>query len=220
MAYRKTLMLPVSPNDLPAVQGWLQGLAVQGLHLEACDNGTFIFLKKEPVHRRYRIDPSKGNTMRIATPKLQDMYREFGWYYVDSYDKYHHVFYTDDPDAVEPFVSPEALTESLEQLKRKKLVFSILGLALWLLVTLALWMTSERTLFRKVLDILFFLSFAYAAYLDIKPLFKVKEQASDGSLLKNRYPHQTDRELSWSRSFAKVLIALLLLALLNLRLGH
>ena len=117
MAIRKTMMLPISNNDLPTVQGWLQGLATQGWLLEGCRNGTFYFIQKDPAQRRYRIDPSKGSTLGVAPPKLMDMYQEFGWHYVDSYDRYHHVFYTEDPEAVEPFVSSEALAESLEQQK-------------------------------------------------------------------------------------------------------
>lgn len=221
MAYRKTLMLPVSQNDLPAVQGWLQGLAVQGLMLEACDNGTFIFQEKDSAQRRYRIDPSKGTTIGVATPKLMDLYREFGWYYVDSYDRYHHVFYTDDPDAVEPFVSPEALVEGLEHLKRRKLVSSGILLLVCLSCTIFLWMSPDRTLFRKILDLLFLISVTFSIYCELKPLFKAKEQALDGTLLKNRYPHQTDRNIFWSRSFSKMaLILLFLYIILDLYLAN
>ena len=122
MAYRKTLMLPVSPNDLPAVQGWLQGLAVQGLLLEAC-------------------------------------------------------------------VSPEALGESLERLKRKRLFFYTPCLLIYLFGMLFLLRSPSRSFFRKVLDVLLFLSISYGAYHDLKPLLKVKDQALDGTLLKNRFPY-------------------------------
>ncbi len=213
MAYRKTLMLPVSPNDLPAVQGWLQGLAVQGLLLEACDNGTFVFQKKDSTQRRYRIDPSKGNTMGVATPKLMDLYREFGWYYVDSYDRYHHVFYTDDPEAVEPFVSPEALAESLDQLKHRKLFVLIPVMLIYLVCTVWIWTIPSRPLFNKVLDGLVFISVSWRVYHELKPLMKVKDQVSDGTLLKNRYPHQMEREIFWRRTFSRVLIVLLFIQL-------
>ena len=70
--YKTAQLAPVSTNDLPAIQGWLQSMAGQGLLLDACDNATFFFNRESPVQRRYRIDPSKGNTMGV-TNILQHM---------------------------------------------------------------------------------------------------------------------------------------------------
>ena len=217
MAYRKVIMLPVSPNDLPGVQGWLQGLAVQGLHLEACDNGTFVFQTKEYVQRRYRIDPSKGTALGVATPGLMDMYQEFGWHYIDSYDRYHHVFYTDDPDAVEPFVSPEALYDGLERIRRKKLISHISSILLLLVLTVWIWIAGERTWFQKVLDGLILISISLNTYCEIKPLFHVKQNLSDSNVLNPYSLYKKDPMVSKLRVISFVLVIVLILNLLYLR---
>ena len=211
MAYRKVMMIPVSPNDLSGIQGWLQGLAVQGLHLEACDNGTFVFQTKEAVQRRYRIDPSKGTTLGVATPRLMDMYQEFGWHYVDSYDRYHHVFYTDDPDAVEPFVSPEALYDGLERIRRRKLISHVLSIIFLLFLTIWIWIAGERTWLHKVLDGFILISISLNVYFEIKPLFRVKQNLSDSTVSNSHALYQKDPMVSKLRviSFALVIVLFL-----------
>ena len=208
--HKVSRLAPVSINDLPGIQGWLQSMAAQGFLLDCCDNGTFLFDRKEPVRRRYRIDPSKGNTMGVATPQLQDTYREFGWTYVDSYTRYHHVFYTDDPSAVEPFTTPEALAEKLERVKRRKIRYYIVSLSILFLLNLWMILNPASYSFQRLLNIPIFILVGCLAFHDLAPLFKIKQTSEDGSLLKPRNPDGTDRKLRYLRICSSSLLVVLL----------
>ena len=190
-------LAPVSINDLPGIQGWLQSMASQGFWLDCCDNGTFFFNRMEPVQRRYRIDTSKGSTMCVAPPKLQDMYREFGWTYVDSYTRDHHVFYTDDPDALEPFSTPEALVENLERVKRRRILRHLISWGSLALLCLLIVISNPSSFHLRMIYPLILV--VYFAFEDIAPLLNLTQTAEDGTLLKPRVPVHADRILRFLR---------------------
>ena len=210
--YKISRMAPVSINDLPGIQGWLQSMATQGFRLDCCSNGTFYFNHEEPVQRRYRIDPSKGSIVGVATPQLQDMYREFGWTYVDSYTRYHHVFYTDDPNAVEPFTTPEVLAEKLERVKQRRLLFQIPMKLLLLLGLLYLCAHSTIPLPQKMIHVTLFIAGCYSLYGDIKPLLKLKQSSESETLLQPRTPEGTDRTLRCMRICTGIFLIWLILS--------
>lgn len=200
---------PVSINDLPGIQGWLQSMASQGFLLDCCDNGTFFFNRVEPIQRRYRIDTSKGNTMGVATPQLQDMYREFGWNYVDSYTRDHHVFYTDDPDAIEPFPTPEALVENLERVKRRRILKHLILIGSLVLLTLLIILStpSSSLSLSFILRLAFpFILLIYLAYEDVAPLLNLTQTSENGTLLKSRDPVHVDRTLRFLRYCVIILL--------------
>lgn len=178
MAQRKTMMIPVNNDDLFAVQGWLQAMATQGLLLEACDNGMFVFQQSTPTQRRYRVDPSKGTTLAVAPPKMMDMYREFGWHYVDSYDRYHHVFYTDDPNAVEPFLSSNELAEKLAYLRKRRIFVCATSLGSLLLMGTYTWGSRDPLLF--AFDAALLISIFYSSFLDFKSISAAEQTAHSG----------------------------------------
>ena len=116
-------MVPFSMEDTVGIQGWLQGLARQGLILDSCDNGTFMFKRGEAAPLRYRVDPTKGHPVSGPPRALRDLYGEYGWKYVDSYNRFSHVFVTEDPNAPEPFHSPEALAQSMRSATRRRILY-------------------------------------------------------------------------------------------------
>lgn len=140
-----TRIVPFSMEDTVGIQGWLQGLARQGMILDSCDNGTFMFKHGEPAPLRYRIDPTKGHPISGPPQKMRDLYEEYGWRYVDSYNRFSHVFVTEDPNAPEPFHSPEALAQATRSATRRRVLYWSRGLWFYVWVGLFLWS-------RKVLD--------------------------------------------------------------------
>lgn len=215
MAQRKTMMIPVNNDDLAAVQGWLQAMATQGLLLEACDNGMFVFQKSTPTQRRYRVDPSKGTTLAVAPPKMMDMYREFGWHYVDSYDRYHHVFYTDDPNAVEPFLSSSELVEKLAHLRRQRIFVCATSLGMLLLMGTYTWGSRDPMLF--ALDAALLASIAYDSFLNLKSISATEQTAHSGKPFDPDTVLQ-DPKLRLSRAIGIALVVLLVALLAARRL--
>lgn len=134
-----TMMVPFSMEDTVGIQGWLQGLARQGLIMESGNNGTFTFKRGEPIPLRYRIDPTKGHPISGPPQAMKDLYAEYGWEYVDSYNRFAHVFVTDDPDAPEPFHSPEALAQATRSAARRRILYWSGGLLFYALVAFSLW---------------------------------------------------------------------------------
>lgn len=215
MARRKTMMIPVNNNDLAAVQGWLQAMATQGLLLEACDNGMFVFQQSTPTQRRYRVDPSKGTTLAVAPPKMRDMYQEFGWHYVDSYDRYHHVFYTDDPNAVEPFLSSNELVEKLARLRRQRIFVCATSLGMLLLMGIYTW--GNRDPMQFALDAALLASIFYSSFLDFKSISAAEQTARSGKPFDPDTVLQ-DPKLRLSRTIGIALVVLSVALLVGRRL--
>lgn len=197
MAYRKALMLPVSPNDLAGVQGWLQGLAVQGLILDSCTGG-FHFKQEQSARLRYRIDPSKGHFLSGAPQSLRDMYEEYGWTYVDTYNSCFHIFVTDNPNAVEPFSTTESLLAALDYTKKKQTRLFVLHMVCNLFL-LWFWISRKQFDFLAIFNIILLITGFPTHLYHIRTLLEQEQQLKGGVPLNSPLVVNTHPALYWGR---------------------
>ena len=113
---------PYLDCELSAQEGWLEELSREGLSvryrfgpLALCDRG-------EPrPGRRFRIEPARTWASASDPPAraLTDLYQEAGWTYLRRLpNELGELFYTDDPEAPEPYTDPETKALALEGLRR------------------------------------------------------------------------------------------------------
>ena len=102
--------------DLEGQERWLEKMASQGL-LASGRFGSFIqFVKGEPApHRRYRL-VAAGVESELW---LMDMFVPMGWNSVGSWTRHFFLFYTDDPDALEPYTDCNSHGLSLEVVRNE-----------------------------------------------------------------------------------------------------
>lgn len=130
-AYR---LPPVRPYDLPGMEGWLEDLSRQGLHLSS--DGFFlgfaVLQKGEGKQYRYRLEARKARGLfsdsEEADPAQVALAEDFGWEYVCRHS-YFDIYRTDDPSAPELNTDPslQALTlKRVEKELRSSLIWAIL----------------------------------------------------------------------------------------------
>ena len=200
-----TLMIPVSPNDLSGVQGWLQGLAVQGLVLDYCGGLGFVFNQTQPAHLRYRIDPSKGHFVSGPPQALRDMYAEYGWSYVDTYNSTFHIFVTDDPEAVEPFSTTESLLAALEYTKKKQTRLFVAHM-LCNIFFLWFWVSRKQFDFLAIFNVILIVTGLPTHIYHIRTLLEQEQQLKGGTPLDSPLVTQTNRTLYWGRRVVFLLL--------------
>lgn len=121
--------MPVCPMDAGGIEEWLGKMAAQGLFLAKSVSPWSIlspilttrvrFQREEPKPgRRYRLYPFQRFLRFFADPpswELRDLYAASGWTYTVNCGPY-FVFYTDDPQAPEPFDSTQDFRDALDNL--------------------------------------------------------------------------------------------------------
>ena len=102
--------------DLDGQERWLEHMASKGL-LASGRFGSFIqFVKGAPApHRRYRLVAAGGQ----SELRLMDLFVPLGWNSVGSWTRYFFLFYTDDPDALEPYTDCNSHGLSLESVRKE-----------------------------------------------------------------------------------------------------
>lgn len=102
--------------DLDGQERWLEHMASKGL-LASGRFGSFVqFVKGAPApHRRYRLVAAGGQ----SELRLMDLFVPLGWNSVGSWTRYFFLFYTDDPDALEPYTDCNSHGLSLEPVRKE-----------------------------------------------------------------------------------------------------
>ena len=117
---------PVNLMDRARFQDWLNQMARQGLFYHWYSNKVIRFspggfpmvrfqVKAPDPNRRYRLHPAP-EMLTEPPADLLAQYQSYGWTYVDyiySTCVAYFLFTTDDPDAAEPYASPDDLYLSL-----------------------------------------------------------------------------------------------------------
>lgn len=116
---------PFSAVDMFYKQNWLEYQARKGLLLANDNLFTCRFTIDEPRDRRYRILPYKHSEM---TREALDLYASCGWNLIYGSSSV-MIFYTDDPDAPEPFTD----VQSQHKYYRKSLITNFI----WILILFA-----------------------------------------------------------------------------------
>ena len=116
---------PFGIVDMFYKQNWLEYQARKGLLLANDNLLTCRFTVDEPRDRRYRILPYKHSK---TTQEELDLYASCGWHLIYGYGSV-MIFYTDDPDAPEPFTD----VQSQHKYYRKSLITNFI----WILILFA-----------------------------------------------------------------------------------
>ena len=115
---------PFGIVDMFYKQNWLEYQARKGLLLANDNLFTCRFTVDEPRDRRYRILPYKHSK---TTQEELDLYASCGWHLIYGYGSV-MIFYTDDPDAPEPFTD----VQSQHKYYRKSLITNFITMAILL----------------------------------------------------------------------------------------
>lgn len=116
---------PFGIVDMFYKQNWLEYQARKGLLLANDNLFTCRFTVDEPRDRRYRILPYKHSK---TTQEELDLYASCGWHLIYGFNSV-MIFYTDDPDAPEPFTD----VQSQHKYYRKSLITNFI----WMLILFA-----------------------------------------------------------------------------------
>ena len=116
---------PFGVVDMFYKQNWLEYQARKGLLLANDNLLTCRFTVDEPRDRRYRILPYKPSK---TTQEELDLYASCGWHLIYGSGSV-MIFYTDDPDAPEPFTD----VQSQHKYYRKSLITNFI----WMLILFA-----------------------------------------------------------------------------------
>lgn len=116
---------PFGIIDMFYKQNWLEYQARKGLLLANDNLLTCRFTVDEPRDRRYRILPYKPSK---TTQEELDLYASSGWHLIYGFGSV-MIFYTDDPDAPEPFTD----VQSQHKYYRKSLITNFI----WMLILFA-----------------------------------------------------------------------------------
>lgn len=116
---------PFGIVDMFYKQNWLEYQARKGLLLANDNLFTCRFTVDEPRDRRYRILPYKPSK---TTQEELDLYASCGWHLIYGSGSV-MIFYTDDPDAPEPFTD----VQSQHKYYRKSLITNFI----WILILFA-----------------------------------------------------------------------------------
>ena len=116
---------PFGIIDMFYKQNWLEYQARKGLLLANDNLFTCRFTVDEPRDRRYRILPYKHSK---TTQEELDLYASCGWHLIYGFGSV-MIFYTDDPDAPEPFTD----VQSQHKYYRKSLITNFI----WMLILFA-----------------------------------------------------------------------------------
>lgn len=120
----------VDAKDITRTETWLEGMAAQGLFFH--DFSGWSILAPGPLwvvlfqvdvpkpRRRYRLCPARPQEAE-PTQETLELYAQSGWqflrYWGTSCVSY-YLFYTDDPNALEPYTDPDSLYEALRPPKK------------------------------------------------------------------------------------------------------
>ena len=120
----------VDAKDITRTETWLEGMAAQGLFFHDFSGWSILapgplwivlFRKDAPrPERRYRLCPARPQEAE-PTQETLELYAQSGWqflrYWGTSCVSY-YLFYTDDPNALEPYTDPDSLYEALRPPKK------------------------------------------------------------------------------------------------------
>lgn len=124
-------MIPFESSDIPAIQKWLEDMAMQGLFYKGCGLFCAEFEKGEPRQTRYRLDFCDVVACDIPEEK-KEIYETNGWQEVGEFKSDLIVLCTDDPDAPEIYTDHSHLVKPLKKLAFKHMLYYIAFLMMFL----------------------------------------------------------------------------------------
>lgn len=139
MKYKRKLA-PACGFDLPAMESWLEDMALEGLFLDSFSGSLMFarFLKGEPKKLTYRIDLKEYFDV-LPPPKMREMYEEFGWKFVTHYRNKGYIFCTESENPTELHTDPIAQSNGIRTIydSNRKLYIAMIVIPLLLMIAFA-----------------------------------------------------------------------------------
>lgn len=124
-------LIPFESSDIPAIQSWLEDMALKGLFYKDCGFFCARFEKGEPKKMRYRLDFCNVVAGKIPDEK-KEIYELSSWQVVGEFKNDLVVLSSDDPEAPEIYSDHSHLVKPLKSLARKHTAYWIFFLVMFL----------------------------------------------------------------------------------------
>ena len=105
--------------EIAAQEQWLEEMAHDGLFFRSRLGYLTWFQPGKPApFRRFRLEPVReGDPLSGPSPDMAELFWQAGWRYEGFYcQSLYYLFFTDDPEAPEPYTDPQSKALALEDL--------------------------------------------------------------------------------------------------------
>ncbi len=122
-------LLPCPDYDYTAMEGWLEDMAMEGLHMTQDGLSVWkgVFEYGEPQNVAYRLEAVQDTSMSEPDPEQLELGEKYGWEYVASIKDF-FVYRSTDPSAREMNTDPAVQALALSAVKKRmglRLIFYI-----------------------------------------------------------------------------------------------
>ena len=130
--------------EIAAQEQWLEEMAHDGLFFRSRLGYLTWFQPGKPApFRRFRLEPVReGDPLSGPSPDMAELFWQAGWRYEGFYcQSLYYLFFTDDPEAPEPYTDPQSKALALEDLVgqfRREFWMSLAGMVFFLFYDLVL----------------------------------------------------------------------------------
>ena len=126
-------LAPCPAYDVEKIESWLSDMAKEGWILEKDGDmfGWLAFMKEAPQSVQYRLEPKEEGTGFGDIPDLevQELCKEYGWEYVDSYGLF-FIYRSTRPDAREMNTDLQVQAAAMKAGKRNSTITLVLDFIL------------------------------------------------------------------------------------------
>ena len=135
---------PYLKFEIAAQEQWLEEMAHDGLFFHSRLGYLTWFQTGNPApFRRFRLEPVReGDPLSGPSPDMAELFWQAGWRYEGFYcQSLYYLFFTDDPEAPEPYTDPQSKALALEDLVgqfRREFWMSLAGMVFFLFYDLVL----------------------------------------------------------------------------------
>ena len=130
-------LCPVNGYDQSGLEQWLERMAAKGWRFGGTAGPLVFFDRCAPAQVRVRLEPTRVHTNE-ADEELNELYRQAGWNYADCFRNRFYVYYTEDPQAVEPHTDPVIQSYAAGRFFRRALLWLLpLAAVNWLVLLYA-----------------------------------------------------------------------------------
>lgn len=215
----KLKWVPVPRYHIAATEEWLDKMAAKGLLLQYFWGPFAQFEVGEPKpERRYRLDvnPSTIDTPDAPKTEMSELYEDFGRSFVVSiWSHVFFVFYSDDPQAVEPFTDEWSRAATLPPLV-KHCRSMLLALCFDVILYCSIQFQHSFDILHPLAAfplclILLCISQIGTVFADFRSVVRIKKRLEDGRPLRDLKPNRLQKPLNTA---AGVLTCGLILCLL------
>ena len=115
----KRKFFPANTADIPALESWLEDMALEGLFPLSFNGYYAKFRQGEPQKMTYRIEVPKY--VQAEPPKtMRETYEDFGWQFVCHMWQKYYLFSSAEECPIEPHTDPLVQSRQLEEAHQER----------------------------------------------------------------------------------------------------